>query len=144
MPGLSVGAAYYVYHQILGQPRTFVMDHAYWGPQFTPEAIEQALESSQVRDLGFPVKKLSDEELLRLTAQHLADGKIVGWYQGRQEWGPRALGQPKHSRGPAPGGNERHPEPADQAPGTLPSVRSLDSGRSHRAVFSSAPTLRPL
>ena len=90
--GLSVGAAYYVYHQILGQPRTFVMDHAYWGPQFTPEAIAQALENSQVRGLGFPVQELSDEELVRLTAKHLADGKIVGWYQGRQEWGPRALG----------------------------------------------------
>jgi carbamoyltransferase len=90
--GLSVGAAYYVCHQILRQPRTFVMDHAYWGPQFTPEAIAQALENSPVRGLGSPVKKLPDDELLRLTAQCIADGKIVGWYQGRQEWGPRALG----------------------------------------------------
>ena len=90
--GLSVGAAYYVYHQILGLPRTFVMDHAYWGPQFTSEALGQALENSQVRGLGFPIKRLSDEELVRLTAKHIADGKIVGWYQGRQEWGPRALG----------------------------------------------------
>lgn len=90
--GLSVGAAYYVYHQILGQPRTFIMDHAYWGPQFTSEAIALALENSQVHSLGSPVQKLPDDELMRLTAQHLADGKIVGWYQGRQEWGPRALG----------------------------------------------------
>jgi carbamoyltransferase len=90
--GLSVGAAYYVYHQILGHPRAFVMDHAYWGPEFAPEAMAQALEKSPVRDWGFPVTRLADEELARLTAQHLADGKIVGWYQGRQEWGPRALG----------------------------------------------------
>ncbi len=90
--GLSVGAAYYVYHQILGQPRTFIMDHAYWGPQFTPEAMSLALESSQIHSLGSPVQKLPDDELMRQTAQHLADGKIVGWYQGRQEWGPRALG----------------------------------------------------
>jgi carbamoyltransferase len=90
--GLAVGAAYYVYHQVLGQPRTFVMDHAYWGPQFTSEAMAQALEKSPVGDLGFPVKKLADEELMRLTAKHIAEGKIVGWYQGRQEWGPRALG----------------------------------------------------
>jgi carbamoyltransferase len=68
------------------------MEHAYWGPQYTPEAIEKALEGSQVRDLGYPVKKLSDEELYRQTAQHIAAGKILGWYQGRQEWGPRALG----------------------------------------------------
>src|SRR5208282_4926149 len=53
--GLSVGAAYYVHHQILGQPRTFVMNHAYWGPQFTPQAIEQTLEKSRVSDLNLPV-----------------------------------------------------------------------------------------
>jgi carbamoyltransferase len=90
--GLSVGAAYYVYHQMLGQPRAFVMDHAYWGPQFSQVAIERDMEASDIRGLGSPVQKLPDAELLRLTAQHIADGKIVGWYQGRQEWGPRALG----------------------------------------------------
>jgi carbamoyltransferase len=90
--GLSVGAAYYVYHQILGCPRAFIMDHAYWGPQFNSQAIAQALETSQVRELGSPVREWPEDELLRLTAKHLADGKIVGWYQGRQEWGPRALG----------------------------------------------------
>jgi carbamoyltransferase len=90
--GLSVGAAFYVYHQVLGQPRTFIMDHAYWGPQFSQGATDKALENSQVRDLGCLVKGLPDEELTRCTAQHIADGKIVGWYQGRQEWGPRALG----------------------------------------------------
>ena len=89
--GLSVGAAYYVHHQILGRPRSFVMDHAYWGPQFTPEAIRLALESSAVND-SFKIQKLTDEELVRRTAAHIADGKIVGWFQGRAEWGPRALG----------------------------------------------------
>src|ERR1019366_2619870 len=87
-----VGAAFYVHHQVLGQPRNFVMDHAYWGPQYTAEAITQALGSSRVGELGYPVKQVSDEELLRLTAKHISGGKIVGWYQGRQEWGPRALG----------------------------------------------------
>lgn len=89
--GLSVGAAYYVHHQILGRPRSFVMDHAYWGPQFTSEAIRLALESSAIND-SFKIQKLSDEELVRRTAGHIADGKIVGWFQGRAEWGPRALG----------------------------------------------------
>ena len=89
--GLSVGAAYYVYHQILGRPRSFVMDHAYWGPQFTPEAIRLAVESSGISD-SFSIRRLADEELLRLTATHIAAGKIVGWFQGRAEWGPRALG----------------------------------------------------
>ncbi len=90
--GLSVGAAYYVYHQILGQPRSFVMEHAYWGPQFTPEAIGQALRDSQAKGSSLPVRRFSDEELVHITAKHLADGKIVGWFQGRAEWGPRALG----------------------------------------------------
>jgi carbamoyltransferase len=89
--GLSLGAAYYVYHQILGHPRTFVMEHAYWGPQFTPEAVRMAVEGSGLSD-SFSVQRLAVEELLRLTAAHIAAGKIVGWFQGRAEWGPRALG----------------------------------------------------
>ncbi len=89
--GLSVGAAYYVYHQVLGRPRSFVMEHAYWGPQFTPEAIRLALENSGISD-SFSMRKLPNEELVRLTATHIAAGKIVGWFQGRAEWGPRALG----------------------------------------------------
>ena len=67
------------------------MDHAYWGPQFTPEAIRLALESNAING-SFKIQKLSDEELVRRTAAHIADGKIVGWFQGRAEWGPRALG----------------------------------------------------
>jgi carbamoyltransferase len=90
--GLAVGAAYYVYHQILGRPRGFAMEHAYWGPQFTPGAIRQALEGSGIDGSSFSIKTPSDEELGRLTAQHIAAGKIVGWFQGRAEWGPRALG----------------------------------------------------
>jgi carbamoyltransferase len=90
--GLAVGAAYYVYHQILGRPRGFAMEHAYWGPQFTSGAIWQALEGSGISSSSFSIKTPSDEELGRLTAQHIAAGKIVGWFQGRAEWGPRALG----------------------------------------------------
>jgi carbamoyltransferase len=90
--GLAVGAAYYVYHQILGQPRSFVMDHAYWGPQFTPEAIARALEHGRAQTSSLVMNRFSDDELVRATAQHIADGKIVGWFQGRAEWGPRALG----------------------------------------------------
>ena len=90
--GLAVGAAYYVYNQVLGQPRNFVMEHAYWGPQYSDAEIAKALDASQIRSLDYPVKKLADDDLFRQTAQHIAGGKILGWYQGRQEWGPRALG----------------------------------------------------
>ena len=90
--GLAVGAAYYVYHQILGRPRCFVMDHAYWGPQFTSKAIGEALKRSQAAGPGFSIRELPREELASVTAQRIAAGKIVGWFHGRAEWGPRALG----------------------------------------------------
>jgi len=85
--GCSLGAAYYVWHQILGKPRKFVMKHAYWGPQFTNEECQRALEEA-----GLRYKTLPDEVLLPKLAKMLSEGAIVGWFQGRMEWGPRALG----------------------------------------------------
>ncbi len=90
--GLAVGAAFYVYHQLLDLPRTFVMDHAYWGPGYSAEQIRAALERSRIAGLGFSVAELPEEELAKAVAKQIADGKIVGWFQGRAEWGPRALG----------------------------------------------------
>jgi len=90
--GLAVGAAYYVYHQLLGHPRGFVMNHTYWGPAFTSEQIRQALNRNRALDGGLEVSELPPEELVKITAKHIADGKVVGWFQGRMEWGPRALG----------------------------------------------------
>lgn len=91
--GLSVGAAFAVAHQILGHPREFTMDHAAWGPQFNAQQIQSALKNSPISDGDVQVGELEESALLRATAQHIADGKIVGWFQGRVEWGPRALGQ---------------------------------------------------
>ena len=90
--GLAVGAAYYVWHQLLGKPRWFVMDHAYWGPNYTPEEIRAAIQGSPVCQGGYTISELPEPELLRRTAGIIAEGKILGWYQGRAEWGPRALG----------------------------------------------------
>jgi carbamoyltransferase len=90
--GLAVGAAFYVYHQVLGQPRRFVMNHAYWGPGFSPPQIRRALAASPVAHSGFQITELPRERLCRETARRIAAGKIVGWFQGRTEWGPRALG----------------------------------------------------
>ncbi len=90
--GLAVGAAYYVWHQILGRPRSFVMDHAYWGPEYSREKICAAVQRSEVSRGGHAIAELSEEELTRRAARIVADGKILGWYQGRAEWGPRALG----------------------------------------------------
>ncbi len=90
--GLSVGAAFYVWHQVLGKRRSFVMDHAYWGPGFGAEEIRSAIATSPVSQGGFCIAELSEPELLRKTAEIIAGGKILGWFQGRAEWGPRALG----------------------------------------------------
>ena len=85
--GCSLGAALLIYHSLLEQPRQFTMEHAYYGPGFTSEQCAGAL-----RNAGLEFKTLPDEELLPLVARLLADGAIVGWFQGRMEFGPRALG----------------------------------------------------
>jgi len=90
--GLAVGAAYYVWHQTLAKPRTFVMDHAYWGPGYSAEEIRGAVNSNDLTKGGFILSDLPEPELMRQTAAIIAEGKILGWYQGRAEWGPRALG----------------------------------------------------
>ncbi len=90
--GLSVGAAYFVQHQVLGAPRTFVMDHASWGPGFSDDDARRALESRGISGTEISVAELTESALLKATAQHIARGRVIGWFQGRQEWGPRALG----------------------------------------------------
>jgi len=90
--GLAVGAAFHVWHQKLGKPRSFVMDHAYWGPDYSREKIRAAIAKSDLLSGGYALAELPEEELTRRAAQLIADGKILGWYQGRAEWGPRALG----------------------------------------------------
>ena len=89
--GLSVGAAFAVEHRILGRSRGFVMDHAYWGPQFSPAEIRAAIESAAGGE-DLAIAELPEDQLVQSTARHIADGKIVGWFQGAAEWGPRALG----------------------------------------------------
>ena len=90
--GLAVGAAYYVWHQILGKPREFVMDHAYWGPGYTRDEIRSAIDANGLAQNGYRIEELPEEILMQRTAAIIADGKILGWFQGRAEWGPRALG----------------------------------------------------
>ena len=93
--GTSLGAAFYAYHQVGGQPRRFVMEHAYWGPEFESADAEKAL-AARGEDLdrrACQVRRIDDQDTLcRWTAEQIAEGKIVGWFQGRMEWGSRALG----------------------------------------------------
>jgi carbamoyltransferase len=92
--GGAIGAAYAVWHK-LGGKRAFVMDHAYWGPAFDIAETAQLLTAhrSEISTARCTVKEIADEaELCRSTAAAIAEGQVVGWFQGRMEWGPRALG----------------------------------------------------
>jgi carbamoyltransferase len=85
--GTSLGAAYYVYHQVLGYPRVQQLRDAATGPSFDDDRITAVLHDS-----GLPYERLTEDALCRRTAELVADGDVVGWFQGRMEWGPRALG----------------------------------------------------
>jgi carbamoyltransferase len=92
--GTAIGAAFYVQHAILRQPRSFVMEHAYTGPTFDDDAIEAAINKARGNgwDAGVTVRRVDDETLYHETASAIAGGKVVGWFQGGMEFGPRALG----------------------------------------------------
>lgn len=86
--GSAMGAALYVYHCLLGKTRKFTLEHAYWGKEYTQTEIKVFLVNS-----GISYQFIDDENrLLELVAEALASGKVTGWFQGRGEWGPRALG----------------------------------------------------
>jgi len=98
--GGAVGTAFYIHNTVLGNKQRFAMEHAFWGPSFTGEEIKAALD-----DAGAVYEEAdSEEDLLDRTAGMIADGKVVGWFQGRLEFGPRALGarsllaDPRHNR----------------------------------------------
>jgi carbamoyltransferase len=91
--GTALGAAYFLWHQSLGRPRSFVMDHALWGTSYDDFVIDSVLKGDGVANGDFQFLRLqSSDETCRATAQLLAEGNIVGWFQGRMEWGARALG----------------------------------------------------
>lgn len=85
--GLAIGAALHTYHAVLSQPRRHELKTSYLGPEFCESRIQAALEKA-----GLESRKLDREALLQQTAEQIAAGNVVGWFQGRMEWGPRALG----------------------------------------------------
>jgi carbamoyltransferase len=93
--GTALGAAYWVWHQVLGRPRGFVMRHGYWGPAFQNGSVAAAFAARdrQMRALGCEIQTFdSDEAVCDATAERIAAGQVIGWFQGRMEWGARALG----------------------------------------------------
>jgi carbamoyltransferase len=86
--GGAIGAALYAYHVLLGKPRTFVMEHAFWGEEHGSTEIERFLKEHGIRYHRFD----DEEKLISRVVDRLQEGMVVGWIQGRFEWGPRALG----------------------------------------------------
>ena len=86
--GGALGAALHAYHSLLGHPRSFVLEHAYWGKEYSESEIRQFLEKNSIS-----YEFCADEEkLLDKVVDDLVQGKVIGLFQGRFEWGPRALG----------------------------------------------------
>jgi len=85
--GLAIGSALHTYHSVLKQSRRHELRNSYLGPEFSESRVQSALQIA-----GLQYRKLNWKSLFDETAEHIASGKVVGWFQGRMEWGPRALG----------------------------------------------------
>ncbi len=92
--GGAIGAAYATW-QKLGGSRKFVMDHAYWGPEFKNSDFRVLLgkHAAALEEQLCKISQINEEGMLcEQTARAISEGKVIGWFQGRMEWGPRALG----------------------------------------------------
>ena len=85
--GTALGVCYYIYNQSLNEPRGEVMEGAYTGPEFSNDEIRAVLEQ-----YGLDYETYSDREVTQRAARDIAEGAVLGWFQGRMEFGPRALG----------------------------------------------------
>jgi carbamoyltransferase len=85
--GGAVGAALYAYHSVLGKPRNFVMEHAFWGRAYSEAEVRSFLDGE-----GIAYERLDRDRMLDRTVEALLDGAVIGWFQDGFEWGPRALG----------------------------------------------------
>lgn len=86
--GTSIGAALYVYNTVLGNKRNYVLRDAYLGPKYCTEEIKSFLEENKINFSEFK----TEDELVNTTAKLIFENNVIGWFQGRMEWGPRALG----------------------------------------------------
>ncbi len=93
--GGAIGAAFALWHKLMPSTPRFLMSHAYWGPEYSDAEIRALLESKDgvLESENCTVELIPDESVLCLrTATAIESGKVIGWFHGRMEWGPRALG----------------------------------------------------
>ena len=86
--GTSLGVACYIYNTLLGKKRGYVQENAYLGPEFSRQEIKKFLDENNIKYSEFK----DEREIIEKTAKMIFENKVVGWFQGRMEWGPRALG----------------------------------------------------
>ena len=126
--GGAVGAALACYHGLLGEARVANnrqdgMMGAYLGPAFAQSEIEDRLAAA-----GAVFETLAEDQVIARTAEALAAEQAVGWFQGRMEFGPRALGN-RSILGDPRAFHAEDPEPKDQVPGVVPTLRALGAAR---------------
>ncbi len=85
--GGAVGAALYLYHIGLKKPRNYIMENVYLGKEYSDKEFEKFLKKNRIKH-----RKIEDKTLFDIIVKEMTQKKIVGWFQGRAEWGPRALG----------------------------------------------------
>jgi carbamoyltransferase len=91
--GTALGAAFQVWNQILEKPRGFVMEHGYWGTQYPHADVTAIVDARNDPDWTYEHTRYeTEEEVCRETARLISEGNVIGWYQGKMEWGARALG----------------------------------------------------
>ena len=133
--GGALGAALVGYHTFFDKPRKLSgsgpdgMHGSYLGPVFTQPAIEAALTAA-----GAKFTTLRDDELIKATAEALADGKAVGWMQGRMEYGPARTRRALDPGRPALAKHAEDPQPQGQVPRELPPLRALGAARGGRRL----------
>ena len=100
--GLAIGAAYFVHHQILGQPRSFVMEHAYWGPGYSPEQMRAAVAASRLHGEGMEISELHEEVDRQGSGEGNRRRKNPRLVSGAGRVGTARAGESQHRRRSAP------------------------------------------
>ena len=86
--GTSIGAALYVYNTLLGKKRNYQLKDAFLGPEFSTKKIKKFLDKNKIKYFEFK----NEKDLIEKTAELIYTNNVIGWFQGKMEWGPRALG----------------------------------------------------
>ena len=139
--GLSVGAAFASITRFLAGRARSSWSMPAGGRDFRECRSSVRLTSALRVSEGIEIQELNEDAVVDAAARELADGKILGWFQGRAEWGPRALGNRSILADPRRAGHEGHPQSADQTSRNVSALRALNSGRSHRRILRAHPSL---